>query len=81
MMLMRMMTMKGTLPHPLLLLRHPTPAPLVAATEVIAINEEKPTKMVPKQEAPKAHKVVLVDVEPELPQSCLFNVIMRGYVV
>jgi hypothetical protein len=26
-----------------------------------------------------AHEVILVDVEPESPQPCLFNMIMRDY--
>jgi hypothetical protein len=57
----------------------PAPAPLVAATEVIIVNMEDPMEMVPKQEAPEAHKVVLADAEPELPQPHLFNMIMRDY--
>jgi hypothetical protein len=35
--------------------------------------------MVPKQEAPEAHEVVLADAESELSQPRLFNKIMRDY--
>jgi hypothetical protein len=51
----------------------PAPAPPTA------INEEDPMEMVPEQEGLEAHVVVLADVEPELPQSRLFNMIMRDY--
>jgi hypothetical protein len=46
---------------------------------VIAVNEEDPMEMVPEQEAPKTHEVILVDAEPELQQPCLFNMIVRDY--
>jgi hypothetical protein len=36
-------------------------------------------EMVPEQEAPVAHKVILADAELELPQPRLFNIIMRDY--
>jgi hypothetical protein len=36
-------------------------------------------EMVPKQEAPVVHEVILADAEPEPPQPCLFNMIMRDY--
>jgi hypothetical protein len=32
-----------------------------------------------EQEAPVAHEVILADAEPESPQPCLFNMIMRDY--
>jgi hypothetical protein len=35
--------------------------------------------MVPEQEAPVMHEVILADVELEPPQPCLFNMIMRDY--
>jgi hypothetical protein len=44
----------------------PTPAPPVATPEEI-IEEKDPVEMVPEQEAPMAHEVILVDAEPELP--------------
>jgi hypothetical protein len=54
------------------------PAPPAAAPEEI-IKEEAPVEMVPEQEAPVAHEVILADAEPELPLPCLFNMIMRDY--
>jgi hypothetical protein len=33
------------------------------------VEEEAPMEMVPEQEAPEAHEVILADVEPELPQA------------
>jgi hypothetical protein len=57
----------------------PTPAPPAAAPEEI-IEEEAPVDMVPEQEAPVAHEVILVDAEPELLQPHLFDMIMRNYV-
>jgi hypothetical protein len=35
--------------------------------------------MVPEQEAPLAHEVILADVEPKPSQPRLFNMIMRDY--
>jgi hypothetical protein len=59
----------------------PPPAPLSSATAVPEeiIEEEDPVEMVPDQEAPVAHEVILVDPEPELPQSCLYRMLMRDY--
>jgi hypothetical protein len=56
----------------------PAPVPPVATPEEI-VKEEAPVEMVPEQEAPMAHEVILVDAEPELPLPCLFNMIMRDY--
>jgi hypothetical protein len=58
----------------------PPPAPVlhVAVPEEI-IEEGDPEEMVPKQEAPEAHEVVLADAESELSQPRLFNKIMRDY--
>jgi hypothetical protein len=36
-------------------------------------------EMVPKQEAPEAHEVILADAKSELPQPCLLNMTMRDY--
>jgi hypothetical protein len=36
-------------------------------------------EMVPEQEAPVVHEVILVDAELELPQPRFFNKIMRDY--
>jgi hypothetical protein len=43
------------------------------------IEEEAPVEMVPEQEAPMAHEVILADAEPESPHHHLFNMIMRDY--
>jgi hypothetical protein len=43
------------------------------------VEGEAPMEMVLEQEAPVAHEVILVDAEPEPPQSHLFNMIMRDY--
>jgi hypothetical protein len=56
----------------------PAPVPLAIAPEEI-IKVEAPMEMVPEQEALMANEVILVDAEPELPQSRLFNMIMRDY--
>jgi hypothetical protein len=55
----------------------PAPAPAVVPEEII--EEEAPVEMVPEQEAPVAHEVILADAEPELRQPHLFNMIMRDY--
>jgi hypothetical protein len=34
-------------------------------------------EMVPEQEAPVAHEVILADAEPKLPQPRFINIIMR----
>jgi hypothetical protein len=44
----------------------PVPVPPIAAPEVIIIEEGDPMEMVPEQEAPKAHEVILANAEPEL---------------
>jgi hypothetical protein len=56
----------------------PAPAPPTAAPEEI-IKEEAPVEIVPEQEAPVAHEVILADAEPKPPQPHLFNMIMRDY--
>jgi hypothetical protein len=48
------------LQHPLLLR-----APVAVTPEEIVV-EEDPVDMVPEQEAPVAHEVILADVEPEM---------------
>jgi hypothetical protein len=35
--------------------------------------------MIPEQEAPVLHEVILVDVEPEMPQHRLYHALMRDY--
>jgi hypothetical protein len=44
----------------------PAPTPVVVLEEII--EEEAPMEMVPEQEAPVAHDVILADAEPEPPQ-------------
>jgi hypothetical protein len=43
------------------------PAPVPAALPEEIVEEEAPGEMVPKQEAPMAHEVILADAEPEPP--------------
>jgi hypothetical protein len=58
----------------------PVPAPPAAAPKVIIIEvEEDLVQIVPKQEAPEVHVVILADAEQELPQPRLFNVLVRDY--
>jgi hypothetical protein len=56
----------------------PVPAPPAAAPEEV-FEEEEPIEMVPEQEAPVVHEVILVDVEPEMSQPCLYHTFMRDY--
>jgi hypothetical protein len=56
----------------------PAPVPPAAMHEEI-IELKAPMLMVPRQEAPVAHDVILADVEPKFPQPLLFNIIMRDY--
>jgi hypothetical protein len=56
----------------------PTPVPPATMPKEI-IDEKAPVEMVPEQEAPGACEVILVDVEPELLQPCIFNMIMGDY--
>jgi hypothetical protein len=57
----------------------PAPTPLVAAPYEIIVDEEDLVEMVPEQEPPEAHDVILTDAEPKLPQPRLFNVFVRDY--
>jgi hypothetical protein len=45
----------------------PIPAPPATAPKVITVKEENPVEMVPTQEAPETHEVILADAEFELP--------------
>jgi hypothetical protein len=56
----------------------PAPVPPAVVPEEI-IEVEAPVEMVPKQEAPVVHEVILVDAEPDPPQPRLFNMIKRCY--
>jgi hypothetical protein len=55
----------------------PAPVPTAVLEEII--KEEAPVEMVPEQEAPVVHEVILADAKPEPPQPHLFNMIMRDY--
>jgi hypothetical protein len=54
-------------------------APAPAALPEEFVEEEALVEMVPEQEAPMAHEVILADAELEPPQPRLFNMIMRDY--
>jgi hypothetical protein len=45
---------------------HLVPTPSAVAPEEV-IEEGEPIEMVPKQEAPVVHEVILADDEPEMP--------------
>jgi hypothetical protein len=55
----------------------PPPAPTAAAPE--EIHDEGHVEMIPEQEAPVPHEVILADAEPEMPQLCLYHALMRDY--
>jgi hypothetical protein len=48
--------------------------PAARPKEVIA--EEDPVEMVPMQEAPVAHEVILADAEPNLPQPHIYHLLL-----
>jgi hypothetical protein len=56
----------------------PAPTPPAAAPEEI-IKEEAPMEMIPMQEAPVPHKVILADAKPEMSQPRLYHAHMRDY--
>jgi hypothetical protein len=55
----------------------PPPAPPTAAPE--EVDDEGPVDIIPEQEAPMAHEVILVDAKPEMPQPHLYHTLMRDY--
>jgi hypothetical protein len=55
------------------------PAPPTATVPEEVIVEEDPIEMVPKQESPVAHDVILANAKPELPHPCLYRTLMRDY--
>jgi hypothetical protein len=56
------------------------PPPLVPpATAPEEVGDEDPVEMIPEQEAPTPHEVILADAEPEMPQLRLYNALMRDY--
>jgi hypothetical protein len=56
----------------------PAPAPPAAMPERI-IEDEGPMEMIPEQEAPVLHEVILADAEPEMPQARLYRTLKRDY--
>jgi hypothetical protein len=55
----------------------PPPAPPAAMPE--EIDEEGPVEVIPGQEAPMPHEVILAEVEPEVPPLCLYHALLRDY--
>jgi hypothetical protein len=55
------------------------PASLAATALEEVIMEEDPIEMVPEQEAPMVHEMILADAEPKLPQPRLYHMLMRDY--
>jgi hypothetical protein len=55
----------------------PPLAPPAAAPD--RINDEGPVEVIPEQEAPVPHEVILADAEPEMPQLHLYHALMRDY--
>jgi hypothetical protein len=55
----------------------PPPTPPAATPE--KIDDEGPMEMIPEQEAPVPHEVILADAEPEMPPLRLYHALMRGY--
>jgi hypothetical protein len=70
---------RGDAAAPLAAAPSPITVPPATAREVIVIEEEDPVEMVLEQEGPVTHGVILADVEPEPPQPCLYNLLMRDY--
>jgi hypothetical protein len=56
------------------------PPPLVPPTATPEeIDDDGPMEMIPEQEAPMPHEVILADAEPEVPQLHLYYALMRDY--
>jgi hypothetical protein len=55
----------------------PPPTPPAATPE--KIDDEGPMEMIPEQEAPVPHEVILADAEPEMPPLRLYHALMRDY--
>jgi hypothetical protein len=58
----------------------PTPAPPAAIAPRKITEEEDPVEVVPEQEAPVAHEVILANADPKLPQPHLYRMLMRDNV-
>jgi hypothetical protein len=60
----------------------PTTAPPPPAPPAVVpkeINEEGPMEVIPEQEAPMPHEVVMAEAKPEVPQLHLYHALMRDY--
>jgi hypothetical protein len=55
----------------------PSPVPPAAAPD--EVYDEGPVEMIPEPEPLVPHEVILADVEPEMPQLCLYHALMRDY--
>jgi hypothetical protein len=55
----------------------PPPAPPTTALE--EIDDEGPMEIIPEQEAPVPHEVILAEAEPEMAQPRLYHALMRDY--
>jgi hypothetical protein len=60
-------------PHPLLPHHHLLRPP---ATTTEEINDDDPVEMIPEQEAPLPHEVILADAEPKMPQPHLYHTLI-----
>jgi DnaJ-domain-containing protein 1 len=57
-----------------------TPPPLALPTAVPEeIDEEGPMEVIPGQEVPMPHEVIMVEAEPEEPPLCLYHALLRDY--
>jgi hypothetical protein len=55
------------------------PVPEIPAAAHEEIDDDGPMEMVPKQDAPMAHEVILANAEPEMLQPHLYHTLMRDY--
>jgi hypothetical protein len=55
----------------------PPPVPPGVAPE--ETDDDGPMEMIPEQETPVPHEVILADVEPEMLQLCHYHALMRDY--
>jgi hypothetical protein len=55
------------------------PPPMPPATALEEIDNEGPIEMIPEQETPVPHEVIVADAESEMSQLCLYHALMRDY--
>jgi hypothetical protein len=72
----RMPTMGEMPPHPPAAVPPPSAPPAAAPKE---IDDEGPVGVIPVQESPVLHEVVLVHAEPKMLYLCLYHALMRDY--